>query len=257
MKTPSTPATKVQAGHSKPTMTRSRRAVARNLAALVLGLLPAYSVVLFTRLTQGRSFTLHDMLAYPLVVGSAGLVAILAILRFVCRQPLSALNARPGSWRRDWVTGFGLAIAFVLLSVLERPLLARLPAAPRTSEAMTLIVGLIEHPLLLLVWFGPVLWVGVAAFEEVSRVFAITRILEIWRGASGRVIAAGGVTIIAAATHGYQGTPGMVSTGVMALITVLVYLRLGRLWPLIISHALYDAWSIGVGVVMVFRMTPR
>lgn len=257
MKTPSTLPTKGPAGQATAIPTRSHRAIARNLAALALGLLPAYSVVLFTRLTQGRSFTLHEMIAYPLVVGSVSLVAILAILRFFCRQSLSTLNARPGSWLWDLAVGLGLAIVFVVLSMLGRPLLARLPAPPRNPEAMTLIVGLIEHPLLLLVWFGPVLWIGVAAFEEVSRVFTITRILDIWPGAGGQGIAVAGVTILAAATHGYQGAPGMVSTGVMALITVLVYLRLGRLWPLIVSHALYDAWSIGMGVVVVSRMMPR
>ncbi len=95
------------------------RAVTRNLVALVLGLLPACSVVLFTRLAQGRSLTLNEM-----------------------------------------------------------------------------IVGLIERPLPLLIWFGPVLWIGVAAFEEASRVFTITRVPEMWPGASGRWTAILGVTIL-------------------------------------------------------------
>lgn len=43
--------------------TDSHRAVTRNLVALVLGLLPACAVVLFTRLTHGRPFTLHEMIA--------------------------------------------------------------------------------------------------------------------------------------------------------------------------------------------------
>ena len=40
------------------------------------------------------------------------------------------------------------------------------------------------------------------------------------------------------------------------LVALVLGLRIGRIWPRIISHALYDAWSIGMGVVTVSRMMP-
>jgi len=223
----------------------------RSLVALALGLVPPYSFVVFTRATQGRLFSLHEMILYPLVVGTTGLAVILALHRFVCGRPLSALNQRPGSWRRDWPTGLALAALFVVLSFVIQPVLTRLVAPPRNPEAMTLIVGLIEHPLLMLVWFGPVLWIGVAAFEEVSRVFVITRLTAIRAGRSGRLAAVVISTVLFGLAHYYQGPFGVITTGTMGLLSAILYIRQGRIWPLIVAHALYDAWSVGMAVVMV------
>ena len=116
---------------------------------------------------------------------------------------------------------------------------------------MTLIIGLIEHPWLRLLWFGPVLWIGVAAFEEVLRVFVLTRLSALWPGGAGRWGAVILSTALAGMTHAYQGPAGIISTGLMGLIAALFYLRRGRIWPLIVSHALYDAWSVGLGMAAV------
>jgi len=224
-----------------------------SLVALALGLVPPYSFVVFMRATQGRLFTLHEMILYPLVVGTAGLAAILALHRFLCRRPLAALNERPGSWRKDWPTGLALAALFVAFSFAVQPVLTRLVAPPRNPEAMTLIVGLIEHPLLMLVWFGPVLWIGVAGFEEVSRVFVITRLTAIRAGRSGRIAAVLISTALFGLAHYYQGPFGVITTGAMGLFSATLYVWQGRIWPLIVGHALYDAWSVGMAVVMVAR----
>jgi hypothetical protein len=113
--------TKSLLGSSRSSDMVSGTSVARNLAALGLELAPAYSIVLFTRLTRGRSFSLHEMVFYPLVVGTANLLIILALLRFVCGQPPSALNVRPASWRRDWTTGTSLTVmGIVMVSRMTR-----------------------------------------------------------------------------------------------------------------------------------------
>lgn len=244
-------ATDEPAQASRPYATGAGSPTVRSLVALVLGLVPPYSFVVFTRATQGRLFTLHEMVFYPLVVGTASLAAILALHRFFCGQPLSALNGRPGSWRRDWLTGLALAAVFVVFSLVAQPVLIRFVAPPRNPEGMTLIVGLIEHPLLALVWFGPVLWIGVAAFEEVSRVFVITRMTTIWSGAPGRAGAVVISTALFGLGHYYQGPFGIITTGTMGLLSAILYVRQGRIWPLIVAHALYDAWSVGMAVVMV------
>ncbi len=223
----------------------------RNLVALALGLVPPYSFAVFMRATQGRLFSLHEMILYPLVVGTAGLAVILVVHRFVCGRPLSALNERRGSWRTDWLTGLALAALFVVFSFAVQPILARLVVPPRNPEAMTLIVGLIEHPLLMLVWFGPVLWIGVAAFEEASRVFVITRLTAISGGRTGRVAAVVISTVLFGLAHYYQGPFGVITTGTMGLLSAILYVWRGRIWPLVVGHALYDAWSVGMAVVMV------
>lgn len=226
---------------------------ASNLAALVIGLLPPYLFVVFARLSQGRGFTLHQMVFYPLVVGTASLVALLLLHRYFCGEPLSALNPTGGSLKRDVAVGSTLAAAFIVLSFVSQPVLNRLVAPHRNPEGMRLVVGLLKHPLLMLVWFGPVLWIGVAAFEEVARVFCITRIVAIWRGSAGRWAAVLVSTLAFGLMHYYQGPAGIIGTGVMGLASALVYIRLGRLWPLIVAHALYDAFSISFALLIVSR----
>jgi membrane protease YdiL (CAAX protease family) len=226
---------------------------ARNLLALALGLLPPYLFVVFARMTQGRGFTVGEMIFYPLVVGTASLVSILVLLRYMCGEPLSALNRRPGSLLRDTVVGAVLAVAFIAFSFVAQPVLTRLVAPHRNPEGWRLIVGLIENPWLALIWFGPVLWIGVAAFEEVARVFCMTRIMSVWPGVAGRWSAVAVSTAAFGLMHYYQGPSGIISTGVMGLACALLYIRRGRIWPLIAGHALYDAWSIGFAMVMIAR----
>ena len=238
---------------NQPAQPAQGPSLARNLLALALGLLPPYMFVVFARMSQGRGFTVGEMIVYPLVVGTASLVSILALHRFVCGEPLSALNRRPGSWRRDLAVGAALAVAFVVFTFASQPVLTRLVAPHRNPEGWRLIVGLIENPWLALVWFGPVLWIGVAGFEEVARVFCMTRIIAVWRGAAGRWAAVAVSTAAFGLMHYYQGPSGIISTGVMGLACALLYLRRGRIWPLIVGHALYDAWSIGFAMVMVAR----
>ena len=45
----------------------------------------------------------------------------------------------------------------------------------------------------------------------------------------------------------------MISTGLMGFIAAWFYLAVGRVWPLIISHALYDSAWIIFGVTMIRR----
>ena len=58
-----------------------------------------------------------------------------------------------------------------------------------------MIVGLIERPLPLLIWFGPCCGLALRRRRGV-RVFTITRVPEMWPGASGRWTVILGVTIL-------------------------------------------------------------
>jgi membrane protease YdiL (CAAX protease family) len=44
--------------------------------------------------------------------------------------------------------------------------------------------------------------------------------------------------------HLYQGPGGMANTAISGLILGIVYMRFGRIWPLIIAHYLHDALQI-------------
>jgi len=47
-------------------------------------------------------------------------------------------------------------------------------------------------------------------------------------------------------SHLYQGPLAVIPIAVMALVFTLVYVKMGRLWPVIVSHALLDLLGLTV-----------
>ena len=117
---------------------------------------------------------------------------------------------------------------------------------------MTLFTGIVNNPLLLAVWLGPVAWLGVAAFEELTRVFMLNRLWTIWPRPIGRWL----VIFVSAAVFGlahiYQGPVSAVAVGVQGFLYAVYYKRYGRLWPMIVGHALYDSIQV-IQMVMALR----
>jgi len=50
--------------------------------------------------------------------------------------------------------------------------------------------------------------------------------------------------------HFYQGIPGIISTAILAFVAGLYYMKLGRFWPMVIAHSLYDTAWIIFGIIM-------
>jgi hypothetical protein len=103
----------------------------------------------------------------------------------------------------------------------------------------------------LALFLGPGLALGAAGFEELTRVFLLTRWWKIASGTAWRWL---GVFVSAAMfglAHLYQGPAGIANTAITGLILAIVYLRFGRVWPLIISHYLHDALQIGLFVYLI------
>jgi membrane protease YdiL (CAAX protease family) len=226
----------------------ARSSTTRGLVALALGLLPPYALAIFARLSQGQGFTLTELVMYPLVAGTISLGAILALHRYVCLEPLSTLSPGAGSLMHDTGVGAALGAGLLAVTLAAQPALSRFVAPHRNPDALTLITGLLAHPALLLVWFGPVLWIGVALFEEVARVFCINRIVTVWKGPAGRLAAVAASSAVFGLMHYYQGPAGIISTGGVGLVLALYYIRFGRIWPLVVAHAVYDALSIGLAL---------
>ncbi len=233
-------------------MTRVRRR-APQLTAAAIGLGPVIAVLIWMRLRQGEPFEARDLFVYPLVFGGGTIVLIAVLLRFMCGERLQALNLRPAAWWRDLLWGFGLLAVFVVLAVVQQFTVAQwFPRAP-APELRDLVLEISESPVLLAVWLGPVVWIGVAVFEELARVFLLSRLWIVWPGPAARWGAVGVSALLFGLAHAYQGPAGVVSTGLMGFIAAWFYLVRGRVWPLIISHALYDSAWIVFGVVMIRR----
>jgi membrane protease YdiL (CAAX protease family) len=190
------------------------------------------------------------MITYPLVFGGATIVWILLLLRLLCRERVKDLNLESGSIKRDLVHGLILfAIFFAFMFVDQATISRMLPRAP-SADFTPLLEALRGDPLVLLLWFGPVVWIGVAAFEELTLVFLISRLLEIWPSLSGKIVAIILASLLFAVAHLYQGPAGMVSIGVLSLFAGVYYVHWGRVMPLIIAHALFDSFGIGMALVM-------
>jgi len=223
------------------------------LLAAVIGVAPVATVLIWMRLRQDEPFTAGDVIVYPLVFGGGTIVLIAVLVRFLCRERLGAMNAGRGSWRADILWGVCLFGVFAVLAVLQQFTVARWFPQEPAPEIRDLIVEMSESPLLMAVWLGPVVWIGVAAFEEVARVFLLSRLWLVWPTTTARWAAAVVSAVLFGLAHAYQGPAAVISTGLMGLIAAWFYMAAGRVWPLIISHALYDSAWIIFGVTMIRR----
>jgi membrane protease YdiL (CAAX protease family) len=214
-----------------------------HLLTLVIGVLPVYSLAILMHLTKGRPYTLTEMMVFPLAIGGGCIVLIALLLRLLCREWLADLNLQAASLWRDMGHGLILTVILIALAFFEQFTLFRWLPSRSGGEFSSLIQGLLDSPLLLALWLGPVVWIGVAGFEELTRTLMLSRLWRVWPQQPARWFAIAASVVIFGLAHIYQGPAGVVSVGIMAGIKGVYYLRYGRVWPLIISHALYDsAW---------------
>jgi membrane protease YdiL (CAAX protease family) len=229
-----------------------KRTVSRHLLALALGLLPVYGFGLYSHLTRQTSYTLQEMLLYPLVLGTTSVLWISLLNRVLLNQSLRDFNLKKGTWSRDTLIGLLLTAGFLLLFYLQQFTVNQwLPRSSR--DVLSLLYGLAENPLLLMLWLGPTVWIGVACFEEISRAFLLKGLWAAFGGRAGQWCAILGSGLFFGVIHSYQGPAGMVSVGMLSVLQGWFYWRFGRLWPLIMAHALYDSIQIIWVVSLIWR----
>lgn len=229
---------------------------ATQVAAVAFVYLPLYLFALATQLS-GRAVGLSELLFYPLLMGGGAIIAILLLLKFVCGEGISCLNLKPGRWLTDIAAGVLLAFVLLLLLIVQQSMVARWfpqPSAPLSQQQLTLFTGLARNPLLVAIWLGPVVWIGVAGFEELSRVFMLNRLWLVWPGPAARWFILLLSAFLFGLVHVYQGPANVIAIGLQGLIYGWYYLTFGRVWPMIIAHALYDSLQV-VQVVMLFGRT--
>ena len=223
------------------------------ILAVAFVCLPPYAIAFWIQLSQ-RSITLRELFLFPLLIGGGCILATLLVYRFICRERIGSLNLKPARWYTDILAGLLLAAFFLGLLAIQHVLQSRWfprSADPPPEELVTLFSAIANDPLLLAVWLGPVAWFGVATFEELIRVFMLNRLWTVWPGQFGRWM----VIVFSAALFGlahiYQGPVSAVAISVQGLLYALYYKRFGRVWPMIIGHALYDSAQV-IQVAMAF-----
>ena len=141
------------------------------------------------------------------------------------------------------------------LLVLQRAIEARWladTAGPPAEELITLFSGIVNNPLLIALWLGPVAWLGVAAFEELTRVFMLNRLWAVWPQPVARWLTMIVSAVLFGLAHIYQGPVTAVAMALQGFLYACYYRRFGRVWPMIIGHALYDSLQV-IQVVIAFR----
>jgi membrane protease YdiL (CAAX protease family) len=230
-----------------------RRRPTQILCALGL-LLPMAAIVLWMQ-TQQHELTLRGMFLGPMVGGGALIFWILFLHLVVAGDGLQSLGFRRARLAFDIVLGVGLAAAMLGFHFAFAATAARLfPPRPPVPQIMELMRAVAGNPWLLALWLGPTVWIGVALFEEMARVFLLRRLSLAW---PGRAQEWGVIVIVSALVglvHSYQGSAAVFSIGLQSIVLAWVFFRTGRIGALIVGHALYDSTQIVFAVVMIRQM---
>ena len=209
--------------------------------AILLGYTPP--LVVFILQFIGESATGQGYMIYAMGYTFFVIAVLLLLLWFLCGEKPNALNLRSGKWWKDLLGGLALVAITLTMKFALDPVIAKFfyRASDVESGIASLVNKLADNPWLAALFLGPALFIGVAGSEELTRMFLITRWMKI---SSSKVWLGVGVFLSAflfGLNHVAQGTAGVISVTLNALIMVLWYLRFGRIFHLVIAHYLYDA----------------
>ena len=184
-------------------------------------------------------------LAYILSVGAATLV-----LRSRGRGWRDIGLARPASWPKTILLGFGVAVSALLASVALQVIIQVIPGvelAPSDQSSFDAIGG--NLPLLIL--YLTAAWTIITFGEEmIFRAFLTNGLAALFPGRKAQwILALIGSSIIFGLAHFSWGLAGVLETTVLGLVFGSAYLLSGRnLWVTIIAHGLANT----LGFILIF-----
>lgn len=226
--------------------------ISRNILAISIAILPINILMIWYRLTQTENFSTTDMIVYPLVFGGGISILILILNKYLIKDTFKeTFNSGKGNWYWDILVGIGLTAIYFAMFFLERVTIYQwIPNHnPPNTELINTIRDVANSPLLLAMFFGPVLWIGIALFEELSRVFLLKCLWNINDNKKWHIVAILLASTLIGVAHLYQGTAGIISIGLKSVIISFYFYKYRRLLPLIISHALYDGIQFAFFVI--------
>jgi membrane protease YdiL (CAAX protease family) len=215
----------------------------KRMTALLLAVFLPAALMIAYRMRQTTAFASVELIVYPLLFGGAGIALILLLKTKFLRESLSDFNVPPGRVAVDLAWGVALAAAYFVLFFLDRPLRGVLPSQPNT-ELLGLMLDMRENPWLLVAWFGPVLWIGIALYEELLRAFLLTTAWSFSNRRAWAVIVVILAAILFGVLHWPQGSFGIVSIAIKSIVTGGFYYYRRRLLPLVVAHVLYDGLQV-------------
>lgn len=225
----------------------------KTIIALSIMVFIPFGLMIWIRNHQSTGFASVELIVYPLLFGGLSIVILYLIKKYFLKEKLTDFNSGKGRWTTDIVWGLFLTIIYFILFYVERMTLSNILQFNSNMELLGLMLDMREKPILLLIWFGPVLWVGIALYEELIRIFILT---SLWKW-SGHFIWGIAVILISALiiglAHWSQGSYGMVTIGIKSLVSGYFFFRKKRLMPLVYAHVFYD----GIQVAMLLLTYPE
>lgn len=226
------------------------------LAALAASM-PMAALLVWVYVLQESPLTLTGLLAWPLLVGGGLIFWLLFLHILVSGDGLESLGLRKDRLWLDVVLGAAGSLLLLALKFAFQATLAGLfPPRPPVPEILELLSGLSRSPLLLAIWLGPVVWIGVAGFEELWRAFMLRRLWRVWGGPASRWVGIVLVSILFGLAHSYQGPAAIVEIGLLSILMGWFFMATGRLRALIVAHALYDSIQIVFALIAIRQAMP-
>ncbi len=225
----------------------------KNIDAITLIVLIPFGMMLWFRAHNLSGFASIELIAYPLLFGGLSIGILYLLKRFYLKESFTDFNSGNGKWVTDILWGFILTIIYFTLFFVERLTLTGLLSFHSNQELLGLMLDMRTNPILLFLWFGPVLWIGIALYEELIRVFILTSLWKFsnkqWWSVSVIIFSA----VIIGLVHWSQGSYGVITIGIKSVVSGVYFYKYRRLFPLVLAHVLYD----GIQVMMLLITYPN
>ncbi len=205
--------------------------------------------MLWYRTHQTGSFASVELILYPLVFGGGSIIVIWLLKKYFLKEPLHEFNAGNGNLYSDLMWGGILALVYFLLFYIERITLANILSFKSNPELLGLMLDMRSNPLLIIIWFLPVLWIGIALYEELLRVFLLTGLWKFSESFLWKMLVIIIASVLVGLAHWSQGSYGIVTIAIKSMVAGVFFYRYQRLLPLIIAHALYDGIQVALFLI--------
>jgi membrane protease YdiL (CAAX protease family) len=222
------------------------------LTLLILVLLPS-AIMIWYRNHQTTGFASRELILYPLLFGGGSIILLFILKKYFLKEPLKDFNSGKGHLVKDWMWALVLTTVYFILFYLERITLTNILEFRSNQELLGLMLDMREKPILVVLWFLPVLWIGIALYEEMIRVFMLS---SLWKFSKNKIWTIAVIfltSILIGLTHWSQGSYGIVTIAIKSIVTCFFFYKYRRLMPLVIAHALYD----GIQVAMLLITYPN
>ncbi|MEN8185946.1 MAG: CPBP family intramembrane glutamic endopeptidase, partial [Bacteroidota bacterium] len=146
----------------------------------------------------------------------------------------------------DIFWGLILTAMYFILFYIERVTLSNILTFRSNQELLGLMLDMRKDPLLLILWFGPVLWIGIALYEELIRVFMLTSLWKFSNNTLWIITSIIITSLIIGLAHWSQGSYGIMTIAIKSLVSGYFFYKIRRILPLIIAHVLYDGIQVAL-----------